>query len=296
MTVTADSLHVDFDSGLDSAWPKARALYDAWGCFVADRLLVDELEPIRRDTGRLIDLAMKQAGCTSRRDPPPRFDDGFAALDEASPAAAAAVFAACRRLTSVHRLSVNAKLVELSQRLMGTDMVISSPYKPVRVDYDRREGFLLPWHQDYPYAQDSLDALVYWIPLQAVDDRNGCVMIAPGSHRSGVFPVDVEEPSPRGNGIKGLRLADPQVFTSFPTVSVPMNAGDVLVFSSLLLHRSQPNDTDAARWTLQIRHGNFEHPVAIEKLWPRGHFERHWFDETHPEHVSRVIPPPESEE
>jgi hypothetical protein len=73
-----------------------------------------------------------------------------------------------------------------------------------------------------------------------------------------------------------------------------MAQGDVLAFSALLLHRSQMNSSDRVRWTVQIRHGNFEHPSSVEKHWPRGHYESHWFDETHPEHVAELVTLPRS--
>ena len=270
------------------------ALYQTWGCFVATGFLGEELALIRREAGRLIELATKQASCSERPTAPHRFEDGFAALEKQNPAAAAAVFGAARRLTSVHQLSVHPRLLALSQHLMKTDMVMSSPYKPVRIDYQGRQESLLPWHQDYPYAQDSMDAVVYWIPLQDVDNHNGCVVVAPGSHRSGIYPVTVLKPAEGMPGPRQLRLADAQAADPFPQVAVSMAEGDVLVFSALLLHRSQTNSSDRVRWTVQIRHGNFEHPSSVEKHWPRGHYESHWFDETHPEHVAELVTLPRS--
>jgi ectoine hydroxylase-related dioxygenase (phytanoyl-CoA dioxygenase family) len=140
----------------------------------------------------------------------------------------------------------------------------------------------LPWHQDYPYAQDSPDAVVYWIPLMDVDETNGCLRVIPGSHLGGVRPVRMLVSAE--HNIKGLELADP-VHDEGESLSLPMQAGEILVQSALLLHRSQPNHTDRARFTVQVRHGNFAHPTAVEKRWPRGHYERHWFDESHPESV-----------
>jgi ectoine hydroxylase-related dioxygenase (phytanoyl-CoA dioxygenase family) len=285
VTITVDELRVDFRQG-SAALDAARSLFQTWGCFVATEWLDEELQHIRAEIQRLIALAIEQSGCRPARRSTERFDDGFTDLEAQSPAAAAAIFGAARRLTSVHQLSVHPKLLALSQRLMNTDLVMSSPYKPVRIDSQARESRLLPWHQDYPYAQDSLDALVYWIPLQSVDNHNGCVVVAPGSHRSGVYPLKIRRHSADGSGHRDLQLADPKMVESFPHLAVPISDGDVLVFSSLLLHRSQVNASPNIRWTVQVRHGNFAHPVSVAKGWPRGHYESHWFDETHPECVS----------
>lgn len=279
----AESLSIDWSDGA-GALSQARALYDQWGCFIARRFFPrDELAPIRREIQKLIDLAQ---GRTAPRSPADRFDDGYAALHESDPQAADAIFGALRRLTSVHQLSVAPRLLQLSQALMATELVMSSPYKPTRIDFQGRQGNLLPWHQDYPYAQDSPDGIVYWIPLQDVDSRNGCLVAAPGSHKLGIVPVAmIPPPQNAAGGIKGLRVADPSVVDAFPHVALPMQEGDALIFSNLLFHRSQINHTATLRWTVQIRHGNFAHPMSVGKGWPRGHYERHWFDETHPEYV-----------
>ena len=282
---TAQHLHVE--KGADGVlnFADAAALYDRWGCFIAKGLLpTNDLGDIQAEIQRLITLARGKV----HGSPPPgsRFDAGYLELCEQDPELAEAVFIACRRLTSAHAMSVHPGLVHLSQKLMGTELVMCNPYKPIRIDVQQREGALLPWHQDYPYAQDSIDAVIYWIPLQDVDDANGCLLVAPGSHKLGVVPVVmILPPAESRHGIKGLTLAEQTVADQFPSISLPMQLGDVLVFSTLLLHKSQRNLSPLARWTFQVRHGNFAHPLAIQKRWPRGHFERHWFDDTHPEYV-----------
>ncbi|MBK8266374.1 MAG: phytanoyl-CoA dioxygenase family protein [Nannocystis sp.] len=279
-----DDLRIDLRA--DGGVARAQAMFAEHGMFIAQGLLpVALLDDIRREIRRLIELGWSIAG--GPRPPAGGFDSGFAALSAADPNASEAIFGACRRLASVHRLSVESALLELSARLMDTDMVMVPPYKPVRIDYGPRADALLPWHQDYPYAQDSPDGVVYWIPLADVDEQNGCLRAIPGSHADGVHPVEMIPPLADAAPIKGLRLtaSDYLACERRPQLSLPMRVGEVLVLSALLLHRSQPNTSGAVRWTVQVRHGNFAHPTAVAKGWPRGHYEGHWFDETHPEHV-----------
>lgn len=262
----------------------AARLYADHGAFITRDLLPATLfAEIRAEIRALIALACQAAGRPTPTDP--TFDAGFTDLCAAVPAASEAIFAACRRLTTVHCLSVHPALLEMSRRLMRTELVMIPPYKPIRIDHTLREAALLPWHQDYPYAQDSPDSVVYWIPLIDVDETNGCLEVAPGTHTDGIRPVIMQVAPPGGPSGKGLRLANPDPPPGTPTLRLPMRADEVLVQSALLLHRSRPNHTDRARWTVQVRHGNFAHPTAVAKGWPRGHYERHWFDETHPEDV-----------
>lgn len=282
-----EALTVHMEKDVPDTYQHALHCYERWGCFIGQGLLSpSDLEEIRQELRQLIQLMVRRAGLKPLAPPDAPFDAELTQLYEHAPALAENIFAAARRLTSVHRLSVHPRLLQTSRTLMKTDLVMSSPYKPVRMDNPSREHMLLDWHQDYPYAQDSRDGVVYWIPLQDVSRVNGCLRIAPGSHALGILPVVMRlPPKSMSHGIKGLRLADDSVAERFETLEMPMRAGDVLAFSNLLLHRSQENHTSQSRWTVQVRHGNFAHPHAVEKLWPRGHYERHWFDETHPELV-----------
>lgn len=272
----------------DDRFETAAETFAAQGAFVARGLLPTALlDDIRGEVRRLIALAHTARGLAPPAGGP--FDAGFTALCAADPDAGPAIFGACRRLAGVHRLSVHPRLLALSGRLMQTDMVMVPPYKPVRIDHTPREGALLPWHQDYPYAQDSPDGVVYWIPLIDVDETNGCLEVAPGSHAGGIREVVMLEPPP-GHDVRGLRWVGDAPGEGYRPLRLPMAADDVLVLSALLMHRSRPNHTPRARWTVQVRHGNFAHPTAVAKGWPRGHYERHWFDETHPEHVAGSEP------
>jgi hypothetical protein len=170
-------------------------LYGRYGCVLLRGMFnAGELVPLQAELRRLIDLLRAKAGLAC---PQPtsdeRFDSGFLELVDQDPEAERALFDASRRLPAVHRLSVAEKPLALVQQLMGCDLPMVNPYKTVRIDYAQREDYLLPWHQDYPYVQDSKDALILWIPLHDVDERNGCVMVAPWSHHGGIQSVRMED-------------------------------------------------------------------------------------------------------
>ncbi len=283
----ADDLRVELGDDLSSAAATAEPSrrFDEHGAFIARGLLPSGiLDEIRGEIRQLITLARSRAGMETERGA--AFDAGFEELCERDPDASDAIFHACRRLASVHRLSVEPRLLALSRSLMRTELVMVPPYKPVRIDWQSRDYALLPWHQDYPYAQDSPDGVVYWIPLVDVDEDNGCLEVAAGSHKGGVQPVEMLLPPPDSEDrVKGIALADPDVACRWPHLRLPMAADEVLALSVLTLHSSRPNYTDKPRWTVQIRHGNFADPTAVDKRWPRGHYEGHWFDESHPENV-----------
>jgi phytanoyl-CoA hydroxylase len=102
----------------------------------------------------------------------------------------------------------------------------------------------LPWHQDNGYTPLIPEEYVTcWLALDDADVDNGCLWVIPASHREGTRqhrngdgPFRVGHDGPADDG-----------------VPVPVGRGSVLVFSSLLLHRSGPNTTDRSRraWILQ---------------------------------------------
>jgi ectoine hydroxylase-related dioxygenase (phytanoyl-CoA dioxygenase family) len=103
----------------------------------------------------------------------------------------------------------------------------------------------LPWHQDNGYTPlDPEEYVTCWLALDDADVDNGCLWVIPGSHRHGTVrhrngagPFRVGHDGPAADG-----------------VPVPVRRGSVLVFSSLLLHRSGPNTTDRPRraWIIQF--------------------------------------------
>jgi phytanoyl-CoA hydroxylase len=102
----------------------------------------------------------------------------------------------------------------------------------------------LPWHQDNGYTPLIPEEYVTcWLALDDADEANGCIWVIPGSHRAGTQPHHA--------GAGPFRVGHDG--TEDDGVPVPVHRGDVLVFSSLIMHRSGPNTTDRHRraWIIQ---------------------------------------------
>jgi Phytanoyl-CoA dioxygenase (PhyH) len=119
------------------------------------------------------------------------------------------------------------------------------------------------------------------------NERNGCLTVAPGSHSGGLRKLNLVDPYNKNNNKqKMLEIADQGALAALPKVKVPAQLGDALIFSTMLLHASGPNLSDRIRFTLQVRFGNFLHPVAIEKGWPGSMRDGSIFQEKHPEYIA----------
>src|SRR5437016_28203 len=132
------------------------------------------------------------------------------------------------------------RMVQLVTELIGPDVRLYWDQSVYKQPETARE---FPWHQDNGYTPvEPEQYYTCWLALSDATVENGCVWIQPGSHRNGTLR---HEDSPIGRvGYRGPETGIP----------VPLTAGSMVVFSSLLLHRSGPNVSDATRKAYVIQY------------------------------------------
>jgi phytanoyl-CoA hydroxylase len=108
----------------------------------------------------------------------------------------------------------------------------------------------LPWHQDNGYTPLIPEQyLTCWLAFDDATVDNGCIWVIPGSHLDGT--KDHHNDS-GGSPFRVGHDGGPE-----EGIPVPVEAGDVLLFSSLIMHRSGPNTSESERraWILQYSGG-----------------------------------------
>lgn len=246
-----------------------------------------QLDALRAEIGELVALRAREIGIAHTPGSNEGFDDGLMEMARLDRGHAGAVFDAASRLLSLHQLSIAPWLIETSKALMSTDFVQCALDKALRMDFPGEEKYLFPLHQDYTYDPSSPNGLVYWIPLRDVREQTGCISYTGGSHKAGVRDVLVrhkDTASVTGNQL--FDLADVSDVRREEMDLAELDYGEILVFSNLLIHASGANRSEKVRWTVQVRHGDFRHPLAVSKGWPHGNFRGKWFYQTHPEKIS----------
>jgi phytanoyl-CoA hydroxylase len=94
-----------------------------------------------------------------------------------------------------------------------------------------------PWHQDNGYTYIEPQAyLTCWLALNDATVDNGCPCVIPGGHLRGTL---VHRESKLGYVCREHDGAD--------ALAVPVRAGSIVVFSSLMPHRTGPNVTSGVR-------------------------------------------------
>lgn len=143
--------------------------------------------------------------------------------------------------------------VACDQRWAGIVLPIVGPdarlYWEQAVSKPPGTGTELPWHQDNGYTPLIPEQyLTCWLSLDDSDIANGGMQVIPRSHLRGTVPHhDDREKNPY------FRVGDDAGPEAGIDVAVPR--GGVLVFSSLIMHRSGPNTTtDRQRraWIIQF--------------------------------------------
>ena len=100
----------------------------------------------------------------------------------------------------------------------------------------------MDWHQDFSYTPHSNDHVVTaLLMLDDMSEQNGCLMVAPGSHREG------QKSLWRGGVFAGKVDDETAKAARARSRSITGRAGSVCLMHTKLLHGSEPNRSAGAR-------------------------------------------------
>jgi hypothetical protein len=152
---------------------------------------------------------------------------------------------------------LDPRLVDPCKDMVGEDEVMLFTEK-LNVKRARQGGQII-LHQDFPYwepmtpvAHRIVTAMVF---LDDANLANGCLEVAPGSHRAGKYRLrDVE-------GFGSLEM-DTDAFDMDRLRPLEVKAGAVAFFGAFLVHRSLPNRSQADRRALLYSYQPLGYPHA----------------------------------
>jgi ectoine hydroxylase-related dioxygenase (phytanoyl-CoA dioxygenase family) len=116
----------------------------------------------------------------------------------------------------------------------------------LRVDLPDESAYLLPMHQDFVSTKCST-SLRLWIPLRDANRRSGTIRFIPGSHRNGPLPHDKVDDCAFG------RKVNEKFYQGQPEHLAQLNAGDGLLFNSMLIHGSVGGQADVLKFVLLVQ-------------------------------------------
>ncbi|MGZ6038929.1 MAG: phytanoyl-CoA dioxygenase family protein [Phenylobacterium sp.] len=165
-------------------------------------------------------------------------------------------------LVSVHRMGVSPELMGVIDAL-GLNLPAVSTRPVIHYMADRLKipgGYQKsPPHQDWRSVQGSLDGLTVWTPLYDVGPADYPLEVIRGSHLGGLLESQPDMPQYRV-------LASLYDETAFEVV--PLKAGDAVIFSGFLVHRTGERGGEAMRVAFSFRFNNVAEPTFAERGFP----------------------------
>ncbi|HXQ52133.1 MAG TPA: phytanoyl-CoA dioxygenase family protein [Stellaceae bacterium] len=148
-------------------------------------------------------------------------------------------------------------------RELGLDQPVYSSRPIVTLSSRRTSQNIGHWktppHQDWRSVQGSLNGVVVWHSLFDVVPSLGPLEVVPGSHLLGLLEAEED--------IWYMRVPE-TVEAKMNFVPVETRAGDVLVFSQFLLHRSGTNLEERHRYAIQYRYNDASEPTYLARGYP----------------------------
>ena len=167
--------------------------------------------------------------------------------------------AACQQLLSLQQLFFDTRVTDFIYRLgLKVSSLNTRPVLHLSSKNTAKNDLYwkVPPHQDWPSNQGSLNGLTCWVPLVDVPEELGPLEVVPASHTFGSLPhQDV--------GVPAL------IEEFWDWVPVPMHRGDVLFFSTFLVHRSGENKSDKIRFSTATRYNDLSEPSYIARNFPK---------------------------
>lgn len=183
-------------------------------------------------------------------------DPGKACADPE--AAYVAVLKRLYRLESLHALKHHPAITGLFERLFGEPVLVHPMVIPRNI-FPQRPDLTTPPHQDFVHIQGTPDCYAAWIPLSDCPVEMGGLQIAEASHTQGVHAFRVS------SGAGAMEVADP---LEGQWVGGDFEAGDVIIFHSMAVHRGAPNLTDRLRQSVDARYQRASDPIVETSLSP----------------------------
>jgi phytanoyl-CoA hydroxylase len=167
-----------------------------------------------------------------------------------------------QHLVSLHRLALDEQLLDLV-RQVGVEWPNICTRPVLYFNSPRLAKSEVYWrvfpHQDWRSMQGSLDSVVIWVPLIDLPPELGPLEIVPGSHLDGLVTSEV---------VDNFGKVDESYLRDKTFASLACCAGDVVLFSSFLVHRSGTNSSPDIRWSCHFRYNNLAEETFVERGYP----------------------------
>ena len=149
--------------------------------------------------------------------------------------------------TWANELARHPTILDAVEDVIGPDILV---YHSTMWIKEPHTGAHVRWHQDGAYFfLDPLEHVTAWVALSEASEKAGCMRVVPGTHRLPMIEHD-DKPSADNMIKRGQGISDR--FDRETGVSMPLEAGQMSLHHTALVHCSPGNDNDDRRMGLGI--------------------------------------------
>lgn len=157
-------------------------------------------------------------------------------------------------LTSLASASSSRNVID-TLKSIGLELPVYSTHPEVRTDNPYDDRYMQPLHQDWRYGQGSYDSVTVWTPFCDANLHNGSISVYPGTHKLGYIETEeLTEPRRFKLSLDEQNLLD----MGYKELVVDVDKYKSVIFSQLLVHKSNVNTSDKVRLSFQCRYSNLQ--------------------------------------
>ena len=238
--------------------------YRSEGYVVARGIIdVGSLDEINREIADLFILQLRRLGLRVKEGASREaFRDNAIGLLKADVPTYISTARLTQMLPSVHRLLISQPIMKLAKEL-GIDFPVISTKAAIHImsdDLKIPNGYhKSPPHQDWRSIQGSVDSIVFWLPTNPVSLDSHPLEVIPKSHLLGLLNTTEHIMTPT---VEDPRISDEMY------VPITVEPGDVIAFSSFMVHRTGDRDDGLVRIALSVRFNNASEPTYVAHGFP----------------------------
>ena len=153
------------------------------------------------------------------------------------------------QIVGPHHFAHQLKRTEFRRNAAAVARQILGPQARFHVDHTMTKpplvGAATPWHQDEAFKDPRFKyrEISIWMPLQPVNDLNGCMQFIPGTHTGKILPHRNPNHDARVHALECYEGFDPA-----QAVACPLPAGGCTIHFGRTVHGAGPNRSDAPRY------------------------------------------------
>lgn len=229
--------------------------YREKGVLVAKNVLTDEdLQPVIDEIEELIADradALKQEGKIDSLYEDEPFDKRFGKLLAQAGEIGSGLDIMQYRGKAIFEFMRNENLLDAIEGIVGPEITCNPIQhlraKPPVVNGNASWAGGVPWHQDAGVMMEEAEGsniVTCWLPLGDSTIEMGCLEAIPGITEDIGYLIHQKE---------GGTMIKPELMPDTQPMMLECYRGDIVLLSRFTPHRSQPNNSDRCRWSLDLR-------------------------------------------